>query len=94
MARGQFHRPSFRACAEGRQRRAVMPEELLAQLADEFGRSITSAPSTPHFIIRADGSYTELATGIHSAEELREMGPDAGYVRLFAQKMFWNCPMK
>jgi thiol-disulfide isomerase/thioredoxin len=49
---------------------AVMPVELLAELTDEFGRSITSAPSTPHFIIRPDGSYSELATGIHSAGEI------------------------
>jgi thiol-disulfide isomerase/thioredoxin len=49
---------------------AVMSEELLSGLADEFGRSITSAPSTPHFIIRADGSFTELSTGIDSPTEL------------------------
>jgi len=49
---------------------AVMPVELLAELSDEFGRSITSAPSTPHFIIRPDGSFSELATGIHSADEI------------------------
>ncbi len=49
---------------------AVMSEELLIGLADEFGRSITSAPSTPHFIIRPDGSFSELSTGIHSAEEI------------------------
>jgi thiol-disulfide isomerase/thioredoxin len=49
---------------------AVMSEELLAGLVDEFGRSITSAPSTPHFIIRPDGSFSELSTGIHAAEEI------------------------
>lgn len=49
---------------------AVMSEELLKGLADEFGRSITSAPSTPHFIIRPDGSFSALSTGIHSAEEI------------------------
>lgn len=49
---------------------AVMSEELLAGLVDEFGRSITSAPSTPHFIIRPDGSFSELSTGIHSVEEI------------------------
>lgn len=49
---------------------AVMSKELLAGLADEFGRSITSAPSTPHFIIRPDGSYSMLSTGIHSAGEI------------------------
>ena len=49
---------------------AVMPVELLAQLTDEFGRSITSAPSTPHFIIRPDGSTTDLVTGIKSSDVL------------------------
>ena len=49
---------------------AVMSNELLAGLADEFGRSITSAPSTPHFVIRPDGSFSELSTGIHSAGEI------------------------
>ena len=49
---------------------AVLSEELLAVLVDEFGRSITSAPSTPHFVIYPDGSFSELSTGIHSAEEI------------------------
>ncbi len=49
---------------------AVMTPELLQQLADTFGRSITSAPSTPHFIIRPDGSYTELVTGIETADQI------------------------
>ena len=49
---------------------AVMSEEVLQGLAGEFGRSITSAPSTPHFIIRPDGTFTELSTGIDQPEEL------------------------
>ena len=49
---------------------AVMSPELLQSLADTFGRSITSAPSTPHFIIRPDGSYTELVTGIDAPDVL------------------------
>ena len=49
---------------------AVMPVELLSALSDEFGRSITNAPSTPHFIIRPDGSFSELLTGIDSADEI------------------------
>jgi thiol-disulfide isomerase/thioredoxin len=49
---------------------AVMSEDLLKSLADEFGRSITSAPSTPHFIISPDGSVSDLSTGIHSADEI------------------------
>jgi thiol-disulfide isomerase/thioredoxin len=49
---------------------AVMSPELLQSLADTFGRSITSAPSTPHFIIRPDGSYTDLVTGIDAPDVL------------------------
>ncbi len=49
---------------------AVMSEEMLQQLAQEFGRTITNAPSTPHFIIRPDGSFTELATGIDSPDQI------------------------
>jgi thiol-disulfide isomerase/thioredoxin len=49
---------------------AVMPVDLLSQLADQFGRSITNAPSTPHFIIRPDGSFTDLSTGIDPADTI------------------------
>lgn len=49
---------------------AVMTPEMLQGLADTFGRSITSAPSTPHFVIRPDGSYTELVTGIDPADQI------------------------
>lgn len=52
---------------------AVMSQEMLQALADAFGRSITSAPSTPHFVIRSDGSTTDLVTGIDSPTELVEM---------------------
>ena len=51
---------------------AVMSEEILQLLADEFGRTIANAPSTPHFVIRPDGSFTELVTGIESPEEIVE----------------------
>lgn len=49
---------------------AVLTPELLTELVNQFGRAITSPPSTPHFIIRADGTATELATGIKSSESL------------------------
>jgi cytochrome oxidase Cu insertion factor (SCO1/SenC/PrrC family) len=49
---------------------AVMTPELLQQLADAFGRSITSAPSTPHFVIRPDGSTTDLVTGIEAPDQI------------------------
>ena len=49
---------------------AVITPELLKQLTDEFGLVIATPPSTPHFIIRPDGSTTKLATGIKSVESL------------------------
>lgn len=44
--------------------------ELLAALVTEFGRGLTSPPSTPHFIINADGTYSALDTGFESSEEI------------------------
>lgn len=52
---------------------AVLTPEMLAELVNQFGRVVTSSPSTPHFIIRADGTTTELATGIKSSEALVTM---------------------
>ncbi len=49
---------------------AVMTPELLQAMAEDFGQVLTSAPSTPHFVIRPDGTFTELATGIESPEEI------------------------
>lgn len=51
---------------------AVMSEEMLVSLVEEFGRSVANAPSTPHFIIRPDGTFTELDTGFEDVEELVE----------------------
>lgn len=49
---------------------AVATPEMLQALVDEFGRTITNPPATPHFIVRPDGSTTDLTTGIESADEL------------------------
>ena len=49
---------------------AVMTPELLAELVNAFGRTISNPPSTPHFIIRADGTTTPLVTGVESAAEI------------------------
>lgn len=49
---------------------AVATPEILAELTAEFGRAIVNPPATPHFIIRADRSYTDLSTGIDPAAEL------------------------
>lgn len=42
---------------------AVMSNEMLAALSQQFGRTVTVPPSQPHFIIRPDGSVTDLLTG-------------------------------
>lgn len=49
---------------------AVLTPELLRELAGEFGQTITNPPSTPHFVIRPDGTSTELVTGIESAGDI------------------------
>jgi thiol-disulfide isomerase/thioredoxin len=49
---------------------AVASEELLQALVAEFGRTVVNPPATPHFIIRPDGSFTDLTTGIESAADL------------------------
>jgi len=49
---------------------AVSTPELLNELAAEFGQTIANPPATPHFIIRADGTYTDLVTGIDPAGEI------------------------
>lgn len=51
---------------------AVAPTDLLRGLVDAFGREITSPPSTPHFIIRPDGTTTDLATGREAPEVILE----------------------
>ena len=52
---------------------AVASPELLQALVDSFGRSITNPPSTPHFIVRPDGSTTALMTGASDAATIVEM---------------------
>jgi cytochrome oxidase Cu insertion factor (SCO1/SenC/PrrC family) len=49
---------------------AIVSPELLAELTMLFGVTIANPPSTPHFIIRPDGSTTSLVTGIESAEQI------------------------
>lgn len=49
---------------------AVVTPELLTELVGIFGRTVTNPPSTPHFIIRPDGTTTALKTGIESADEI------------------------
>jgi peroxiredoxin len=49
---------------------AVAPETFIKGMVDSFGRTSVTPPSTPHFIIRPDGSLTEIRTGSHSPDEL------------------------
>jgi thiol-disulfide isomerase/thioredoxin len=49
---------------------AVMTPELLQQLAQTFGLTITNPPAVPHFLIGPDGTTSDLRTGFHSADEL------------------------
>ena len=49
---------------------AVSTPEMLVELASAFGQTIANPPATPHFIIRPDGSVTDLITGIDSPEQL------------------------
>ncbi|MCA9835269.1 MAG: hypothetical protein KC422_00075 [Trueperaceae bacterium] len=49
---------------------AVATPDLLKALIETFDRSIASPPSTPHFVIQPDGSFSDLSTGIHSTEEI------------------------
>lgn len=49
---------------------AVADDALLGLLADRFGRGALNPPSTPHVIVAADGTVSELRTGFSSPEEL------------------------
>ncbi|UCG24363.1 MAG: redoxin family protein [Chloroflexota bacterium] len=49
---------------------AVLTPEMLQALAGEFGQTIANPPATPHFIIRPDGSTTDLVTGVETAEQI------------------------
>jgi hypothetical protein len=49
---------------------AVMTPEMLKQLTDQFGLTVANPPSTPHFIIRPDGTVTDLSTGIKGVDAI------------------------
>jgi thiol-disulfide isomerase/thioredoxin len=48
----------------------VAPPELLTALTEQFGRTITNPPATPRFFIAADGTVSDLRTGMHSVDEI------------------------
>jgi thiol-disulfide isomerase/thioredoxin len=52
---------------------AAMSPDLLREIAALLGQTITNPPATPHFIIRADGSTTELFTGIEGPEAITRL---------------------
>lgn len=49
---------------------AVASEELTQGMVDTFGRTVVSPPSTPHFIIKPDGSVSEVSTGTPATDEI------------------------
>jgi peroxiredoxin len=49
---------------------AAAPEALAQGLVDSFGRSALTPPSTPHFVIKPDGSLTDLHTGSMSSDDI------------------------
>ena len=51
---------------------AAMPQDMLQELAALYGQTIANPPATPHFIIRPDGSTTDLVTGIEGSNALVE----------------------
>lgn len=49
---------------------AVASDTIMQEWITAFGRTISSPPSVPHFIIRPDGSVTSLLTGASPASEI------------------------
>jgi cytochrome oxidase Cu insertion factor (SCO1/SenC/PrrC family) len=49
---------------------AAMPPEMLQALAAQYGQTISNPPATPHFVIRPDGSTSELKTGIEGVDAI------------------------
>lgn len=48
----------------------VATPDLTRALVDQFGRGVTTPPSTPHFTIAPDGAVSGLSTGSHSANSI------------------------
>lgn len=51
---------------------AVATPDMVLALVEQYGRTITSPPSTPHFILGPAGTASDLSTGRHSSKEIRE----------------------
>jgi thiol-disulfide isomerase/thioredoxin len=53
---------------------AVMTPEIVMALTETFGRTVTTPPATPHFMIYPDGTYSTLDTGsIETVDELAQL---------------------
>ena len=58
---------------------AVVPKDMLAALVEQFGQSVTNPTATPHLVIAPSGSVSQLATGIHTTDQLTaELSTAAG----------------
>ena len=49
---------------------AVATEALTQDMVDTFGRTVVTPPSTPYFIIKPDGSVSEIGTGKPTTDEI------------------------
>jgi len=49
---------------------AIAPTEMVSALVEQFGRTVTNPPSTPHFVISPGSAISPLMTGMHSTEQL------------------------
>ena len=59
---------------------AVMTPEMLQALATTFGLTITNPTAIPHFVIGPDGAMSDLMTGLHTADSLRDELASAGRI--------------
>ena len=50
----------------------VATTDLTNALVQDFGFTVTTPPSTPHFIISPIGTVSSLSTGFHQADSLVE----------------------
>ncbi|MFB6206925.1 MAG: TlpA family protein disulfide reductase [Haloglomus sp.] len=55
---------------------AVAPTEMTESLIDEFGTTVTNAPSTPLIFVCSGGSTTFKSGGIQSAAEIESTAGD------------------
>ena len=55
----------------------VSSDALLGDLTEVFGGLVNNPPALPHFLIRPDGTVSELSGGLHSPERLIEQVNDA-----------------